>query len=110
LNLLLFSSDSRVLDSAFQAPGDGRVRQWGYTGSLAYRLSPVDSASLTGSQQRTLGNQVRRGNDLKSLALGWNGQIGHRASASLSARYSVFNSDTNPYKESSLSGSISLRF
>ena len=109
-NVLVFSSDSQVLDSAFQAPGDGRVRQWGYTGSAAYKLNPLDSVNLTGSQQRTLGNELRRGNDLKSLSLGWTGQLGRRASASLSARYTVFNSDTNPYKESSLSGSISLRF
>ena len=110
LNVLAFSSDSRVLDSAIQAPGDGRVRQWGYTGSLAYKLNPLDAISLTGSQQRTLGNELRRGNDLKSLSLGWTGQLGRRASASLIARYTVFNSDTNPYKESSLGGSISLRF
>ncbi len=109
-NVVVFSSDSQVLDSAFQAPGDGRVRQWGYTGSAAYKLNPLDAVSLTGSQQRTLGNELRRGNDLKSLSLGWTGQLGRRTSASLSARYTVFNSDTNPYKESSLSGSISLRF
>jgi uncharacterized protein (PEP-CTERM system associated) len=110
LNVLVFSSDSRVLDNPLQLPGEGRVRQWGYTGSVGYKLNPLDSVSLTGSQQRTLGNEVRLGNDLKSLSLGWTGQLGRRTSASLSARYTVFNSNTNPYKESSLSGSVSLRF
>ena len=109
-NVLAFSSDSRVLDNPLQAPGEGRVRQWGYTGSVGYKLNPLDAINLTGSQQHTLGNEIRRGNDLKSLSLGWTGQLGRRTSASLTARYTVFNSDTNPYKESSLGGSLSLRF
>lgn len=109
-NVLIFSSDSRVLDNPLQLPGEGRVRQWGYTGSVSYKLNPLDAINLTGSQQRTLGNETLRGNDLKSLSVGWTGQLGRRTSASLSARHTVFNSDTNPYKESSLSGSVSLRF
>ncbi len=109
-NVLVFSSDSQVLDSQLLAPGDGRVRQRGYTGSVGYKLNPLDSISLTGSRQRTLGNEIRLGNDLKSLSLGWTGQLGRRTSATLSARHTVFNSNTNPYQESSLSGSVSLRF
>ena len=110
LSLIVFSSDAKVLDGAPQAQSDGRVRQWGYTGSLAYKLNPLDTVNLTGSQQRTLSNEVRRGNDLKAISLGWTGQLGRRASSSLTVRHAVFSSDTNPYKESALSGSISLRF
>ena len=110
MSLLAFTTESKVIDNPSGTPADGPVRQWGYTGSLGYRLTPQDSINLSGSHQRTLSSGLRQGNDLKSLAMSWSSQLGRRTSATVSARHSQFSSATNPYRETSLTGSLSLRF
>ncbi len=110
LNLQAFTSESRLLDNPNNTPDDGPVRLLGGTGTLSHRLTPTASISLTGSRQKTLGTRTRRGNDLKSLALSWSGQLSRHASTSLGARYTVFNSDIDAYRETSVTASISLQF
>lgn len=110
LTLLAFSGDSKVIDNPTGAPDSAPVRQWGYTVSAGYRLTPTDSINLTGSQQRTLASGSQAGNDLKAVSLGWTGQMGRRTTVSFGARYALFNSVSNPYRESAVSGSLSLRF
>ena len=44
------------------------------------------------------------------VSLAWSDQIGRRTSAGASARYSVFDSPTNPYHETALSATLSMRF
>jgi hypothetical protein len=46
----------------------------------------------------------------KTASLGLSSQLGVRTSASLSGRYSVANGGSNPYREASVTASISLRF
>jgi uncharacterized protein (PEP-CTERM system associated) len=110
LSLLAFVSDSKVIDNPLATAADAAVRQWGYTGSIGYRLTSVDSISLTGSHQRTLTSGTQLGNDLKSIGLGWSSQLGRRTTLSANARYAQFSSATNPYRESSVNGSLSMRF
>ena len=110
LSLLAFSSESKVIDNPSGAPSDGPVLQRGYTASLSYRLAPDDSLSLSASHQRTPSSGLQQGNDLKSLALSLSSQLGRRTSATVSLRHAQFSSTTNPYRESSLGGSLSLRF
>lgn len=110
MSLLAFTNQSRVIDNPFGPPSEGPVRQWGYTASLGYKLTPEDSVSLSGSQLRTLSSGLQQGTDLKSVGLSWSSQLGRRTTASANARYAQFSSLTNPYRESSLSGSLSMRF
>lgn len=82
----------------------------GYSSTLSYRLTPFTSASLGGSRRMVFDTSLARGTDLKSINVGLTSQLGRRTTGQLGARYTVFNSSTDPYRETSLSGSISLRF
>ena len=110
MSLLAFTNQSRVIDNPLGPPSGGPVRQWGYTGSVGYKLTPQDSVNLSGSQLRTLSSGLQQGTDLKSIGLSWSSQLGRRTTATASARHAQFSSLTNPYRESSLSGSLSMRF
>ena len=110
LVLQAFSTRSERIDTASLAPDDGLVRQSGYTATLAHRLTPTASASLTGLQQKTESNAGRAGNDLKSVSLSYSDRISRRATTTVTARHSVFSSATDPYRESAVSASLSLRF
>ena len=110
LSMLAFNTESKVIDSPAGVPTDGPLRQWGYSGSLGYRLAPEDTLSLTALHQRTLTSGLQQGNDLKSVALSWSSQPTRRSSTTVSLRHAQFSSITNPYRESSLSGSLSMRF
>jgi len=100
---LVFSSGS---DPVAAEP----VRQLGYLSSLSYQLTPLTALVLNGSLQRTLGTTTEGGNELKSAGLSLSSQLGRRLTALLGARYTVFNSPTEPYRETSVTGSLSLRF
>ncbi len=110
LNLQGFASNSRMLDVTAANPDDGGTRLRGYNGSLSYRLTPLSTISLTGSRQVTSANLLGTGNKLRAATLSWTTQPARRISTSLSARYTVFNSDTSPYRETSLTATANLRF
>lgn len=109
-NVQAFASTSRLLDNPSGAPVDGPTRLHGYTASLSHRLTPVSSLTLTGGRQITDASATLSGNELKSVTLGWTTRPGRRISTSVSARYAVFNSDTVPYRETSVTASLSLQF
>lgn len=110
LSLLAFSTESRALDSPAAGPASQPVVQRGYNGTLSYRLSPTSSVNLAGVQQKTLSTTTRRGNDLKSVSLNLISQATRTASTSLSARYAVFNGDTNAYRDTSIAASVRFQF
>jgi uncharacterized protein (PEP-CTERM system associated) len=110
LGLQAFRSRTQRLDNAGQPAANGQVRQFGYSGTMSYRLTPTASASLVGNRLKSLGDPGQPGTDLKSLALTLSEQLGPRTSASLNARYSVFNSQTDPYRESAITASLAFRF
>jgi uncharacterized protein (PEP-CTERM system associated) len=110
LTLQAFSTQSRVLDTTTAGAVNEPVTQRGYNGSLSYRLSPSSSLSLNGTQQKTSSTATRRGNELKSASLNLTSQATRTASTSLSARHAVFNSDTNPYRETSVAASVRFQF
>jgi hypothetical protein len=58
----------------------------------------------------TKATSIQGGNDLKSASLTWTEQLGRQASVSLSARYTVFNSATDPYREAALTAALLSRF
>jgi uncharacterized protein (PEP-CTERM system associated) len=105
-----FSSRSSLLDNPSQLPDDGPTVQRGYVSAVSYRLTPTAAASITGSRTMTRATLTRGGTDLKSLALSITEQLGRRTNVSLAARYSVFNSPIQPYRETSLTASLNMRF
>lgn len=86
------------------------TRLHGYSSSVSYRLTPQTSIAAAGSRQMTFGTSTQAGNDLKSANLSLSSQLGRRATALLGARYTVFNSATDPYRETSVTASLSLRY
>ena len=89
---------------------NAQVQLTGINASLSRRLTPRDSLSLIASQQSTKAAGTQPGNDLTSLGLTYSSQVSRLATASLSARYAVFDSAVDAYREASVSASLSLRF
>lgn len=115
LTLTVFAFTSSSAGFVATAPGaeaalDQPVVQHGYSSTLAYRLTPQTTVTLGGSRRMTFATQAATGNDLKSAEISLASQVGLRTTARLTARYSVFNSVTDPYRDTSLSTSITLRF
>lgn len=86
------------------------VRQHGLSMSFSHRLTPESSIVITASQQRTAGAGTQSGNDLKSIIATWSARLGLYANWSLGVRRSQFDSETNPYQESAVIGTIRMQF
>jgi uncharacterized protein (PEP-CTERM system associated) len=112
LALQAFRSDSRRIDAdpGVVLTGNEDAAQNGYSASLSYRLTPQETVTVAGSRQNTQATASRSGTNQKSASVGLSSQLGRRTSAGASARYTVFNSPTEPSRETSLNASISLRF
>lgn len=105
------SAQSRIVSIAGGEPTLAEpIRQHGYSSSLAYRLTPQVSVNFGGQRLMTFSTSAQSGTDLKSATAGLSSQLGRRTTASLSARYSVFNSATEPYRDTAVSASLGLRF
>ncbi len=110
LNLLAFRSESKVLDPTAVGATDADVRQHGWTATVSYQLTPTVSTNLTGSMLTTPGTPARAGTELKTVSLAGTSRLGRYTDLVLSARYSVFNSPTDGYREGAFNGSFSVRF
>lgn len=86
------------------------IRQHGYSSSLSHRLTPLATVQLGGSRRMTYANASNPGNDLKSAFANWTQRVGVRTFASAGLRYTVFNSSLTPYRETSATASLNLRF
>ena len=105
-----YRSQTQVIDSLALAPSRLPARQSGYTGSASYRLDPQADLVLTGSRQMIGSTDAQAGTDLKSLSLAYAYRQGLRTTLSLSARYTVFNSTIEPYREASVQAALGHRF
>ncbi len=105
-----YRSINRVIDTVVPELSRQPVRQSGYSGNLAYRLTPQSGLVLTGSRQMTGSVPGRGGTDLKSLLLSYTHRQGQRTTLALSTRYTVFNSPTEPYREASIQAALGHRF
>lgn len=88
----------------------GEVQQLGYNVTVSYRLTPTDAVTILVADQRTLDAGTVAGNGLRTLSASWKGAVGRLSQVSLGLRYAVFDADLNPYHETALFGSLSLRF
>ena len=112
LNLQAFSTSTSqfVTPVGEESVTDEPVRQQGWTSALSYRLTPYTAVTLGGQRRMTKASTAGAANDLKSADLGLTSQIGRRTTARVAARYTVFNSPTDPYRATSVSASISQRY
>ncbi len=110
LALQAFANRSGQIGSTSVTPLGEDVRQRGYNSTLSYRLTPTASFGINGSRLMTKPTSVQSGTDLKSLSLSFTDQLGRRTTGALSARYSVFNSEINAYRESAVTASLAMRF
>lgn len=97
-------------DSGGDLGASGRVRQRGLTLTWTHRFTPEASLLVTASGQRTPGDGLQPGNDLKSIAATWTTRLGQYTSVSLGLRHVSFDSESNPYTESALIGSLRMQF
>jgi len=114
VTLSAFRAATSRLDGVVYGEGDlsqvDQVRQLGYSVAVSYRLTPVSSLAFVGARQKTLDAGSQPGNDQRSATLSWSSSLGPRMTTSLALRHTLFESDSNPYNESAIIGSLSLRF
>ncbi len=111
-SVLAFATTSSVIDTLATGVGngDGNYRQRGYSVTVTQRLTPTTTATVSGSDLRTLSTDTLPGSDLRSATLNFTQQISRRVNGSLAARYTVQSGAANPYHEQSISASLGVRF
>jgi uncharacterized protein (PEP-CTERM system associated) len=97
-------------DSASQLSSGSTVQQRGFSASLSHRLTSAASVVVTASLQQTPSAGAQTGNDLKSIVATWSSKLGPHSNVSLGLRHTQADSDTNPYQESAIIGSIRMEF
>lgn len=85
------------------------VKQQGFGITLSHQLSAISNLNLSGTRQESTGSGT---NTLKTTStlyqVNVTTKLGTRTTGSLSARRSEFDSNTNPYTENALVGTVSF--
>lgn len=85
------------------------IKQQGFSINLSHQLSAISNLSLLGSRQESTGSGA---NTLKTTTtlyqVNVSTKLGTKTTGSLSARRSEFDSNTNPYTENALVGTVSF--
>lgn len=112
LNATGFTVDSERADTGgFNPAGlNDNVAQSGYAASIGWRLTPQTSLNASGSRTMSKDTVSFARTDAKSASVGITSALGVRTVGALSARYSVFNGTADSYRETAITGSLSLRF
>lgn len=92
------------------ASRNDNIQRTGYAAGLGWRLTPLTSISASGSRAMSKDVVTLVRADLKSVSFGITSRLGERMTGALSTRYSVLNGTTESYRETALTGSLSLRF
>lgn len=86
------------------------VNQRGFSASYTHRLTPDYSLGVVLSQQDTSGVLSAQDNTLRALNVNVSGKVGHRTSATLSARRVVSSGSSVPYTENAVTGNLNVQF
>lgn len=86
------------------------VNQRGFSASYAHRLTPDYSLGVVLSQQDTSGVLSNQDNTLRALNVNVSGKVGHRTSATVSARRVVSSGSLVPYTENAVTGNLNVQF
>ncbi len=110
----LTQSHSGRLDTLVSAIDDlsrsSQVRQRGFHINVAHRLTPLSSANLILSTQRTEGDLNSQESTLNSVSAAWSTRTGPRSDLSAGARWVDFDATTNPYVERAIFANLRLQF
>lgn len=106
---------TRSLSSAFDGSDAGSSAQiapaqTALSIAWSHRLTPDATLAIAASQQNTRGNGIQAANDLRSVTVTWSSALGRYSNVSLGLRHTQFDSETNPYTESAVLGSIRMQF
>jgi uncharacterized protein (PEP-CTERM system associated) len=109
-----FRTSTSPLDAGSATGGDlasvSLVQQQGYSLTVSQKLTPTSSLNASATTYKTLGTGAEAGNNQRLYSLTWIGNLGPHTNVSLGARHTVAESATNPYHESAIIGSLSLRY
>jgi len=112
LNATAYAVNTERVDSGGVNPSsrNDNARQRGYAGGAGWHLTELTNLNVTGSRTMSKDTVTLVRSDLKSITVGLTSQLGARTTGVLSTRYSVLNGASEAYRETALTGSISLRF
>ena len=108
-SVLGFTSSTDVLDTLSSQRGLGAIRQSGVLASVSHRMTPITSASLQGSFQRSSG-QNQPDSEQKSLSLGVTTLLNRNTTASVGVRFGTNSSANNSNRETALTATLGMRF
>lgn len=107
-------SESSRLDSLSSAVDDlsngAVVRQSGLSVSYSHRLTPISSMSVLASTSQSSDSLGSQDNSNRLLNLSFSTRLGLKTTAAVSARHVVFESNTSPYTESAITGTVNVQF
>lgn len=86
------------------------VSQSGFSILYAHRLSPDASMNVLASRQSTSGSGGTGSTSLRAVDVSVSSRLGRRMSASIGARRVFFDSATNPYTETAVTGNLNVQF
>lgn len=86
------------------------VHQSGFSVLYAHRLTPDTSMNVVASRQSTSGSGGTGGTSLRALDFSLSSRLGRNMSASIGARRVFFDSATNPYTETAVTGNLNVQF
>lgn len=86
------------------------VHQSGFSVIYSHRLTPDTSMNAVASRQSTSRSGGGAGTSLRALDVNLSSRLGRQMSASIGARRVFFDSVTNPYTETAVTGSLNVQF
>lgn len=87
------------------------IRQSGFSGSWAHKLTPHSSLTLNALTSRSQGDLATQDTRLRSLSLLYTTKLGARSTASLGVRQNNFDAGaTTDYTENAITGTLSASF
>jgi uncharacterized protein (PEP-CTERM system associated) len=114
ITFIATQSESTRLDTLTNAIDDftasPTVRQQGWIGNFAHRLTPDFTIGLLVSQINSNGTLSTQSTDLRNVNLSLTGKVGKKSTATLAVRKVDSTNSVIPYSESALTATINLQF
>ncbi len=113
ITFIATQSESARLDALTTAVDDfttsPTVRQQGWSGNFAHRLTPDYSCGVLVSQMKSSGTLGNQSADLRNINLSLTGKIGRKSTATLGVRKVDATNSDKPYSASALTATINLQ-
>ncbi len=113
ITFIATQSESTRLDTLTSAVDDftasPTVRQQGWSGNFAHRLTPDYSFGVLVSQMNSSGSLGSQSTDARNVNLSLTGKIGKKSTATLGVRKVDATNSAKPYSETALTATINLQ-